>query len=238
MRSILTMTSYTHAIRTYFGRASRPLHADAAIWNKLLSTVKSPAVQEQITQLQQDPELLKDIENMKAVEDGPVKYEGVNMNELPAPGATMDWSKINEYVVSEEGKKQLLEIKKVFDEVEGFLAETSKPVEEIDWAHWRKVIRTPGIVDEFKNTVDNLTYPTLDLSPYVKQLQAEAAKFSEQIDTYVSEVDQAIGKIETDLSAIETDKPLNQQTPQDVLRADPQLAKEIHAELKEHNWNP
>merc|ERR1712196_429994 len=84
----------------------------------------------------------------------------------------------------------------------------------IDWAKWEKQIKTPGVVAEFKEAYSKLSIPAME-------------------DTFTAGLE---SKFAAALESAEAAASASEARIEEELAANPEIAAEIEAEIKDNKW--
>jgi len=147
---------------------------------------------------------------------------------------------------SDEYKKHAM---KTYQEMVAAKMENAKPVKEIDWSEFEGILDADLLAD-VKSTVATMQEEVLKKEhPIFKEFDQMAADFKVGVDGPGGLMEMArkreaagsagIEGIITELETLEKDiAGLKTMTIAEILENEPELRKEVEAELSEHNWAP
>lgn len=94
---------------------------------------------------------------------------------------------------------------------------------KIDWAHYKKLIPIPGLVDSFQKQYDavKVPYPADNVS---SQVDAQAKETKSEIENFKKSSDQRIASMQKEIDHLKSLLPYEQMTMEDYRDAFPDLA--------------
>jgi len=92
------------------------------------------------------------------------------------------------------------------------LENTPKEADPIDWAHYARAIRTPGVVDQFKTAYANLKYPTLDAKTALATIEESERKALQAAQEATKEAEAHLAKLQQQLKELAAAKSVDQLT--------------------------
>jgi hypothetical protein len=69
--------------------------------------------------------------------------------------SAVPWARLMFRYTDPKQREKLAQMQTRFQEVQGLYAAVPKEAEDIDWNHWSKTLKTPGVVDKLKATYDD-----------------------------------------------------------------------------------
>ena len=151
------------------------------------------------------------------------------------PVRAMDWNALAGKVSSDAARAEVSRLRELHGDLVSQAKAYEGAPEPIDFAHYRNVIKTPGIVDTVENAYNALTLPQ-----FVNEVAGEA---DEAYKTLVSEAESAMNasaarleELEAMIADAKTQVTTKETTVDEVLQRYPEIAKEIDQEIKEHEW--
>lgn len=94
---------------------------------------------------------------------------------------------------------------------------------KIDWAYYKKLIPTPGLVDKFQQQYESLKipYPADNVTP---QIDAQTQETKSEIAKFVQSSNERIAKYEKEIDHLKSLLPYDQMTMEDYRDAFPESA--------------
>ncbi|KAH7282110.1 hypothetical protein KP509_35G012400 [Ceratopteris richardii] len=148
----------------------------------------------------------------------------------------LDWDKLGKAVVSEEGRRELMNLRRAYDEFNNTLqTKFSLKPKPIDWEYYRARLN-PGIVDMFKKSYESIMFPK-----YVDTVTPEYKKKFEALMVKVTEQEEICRKKIAECKAnrkrlAEEKEAILTMTVDDYLAKHPELKTKFDEEIKNHNW--
>merc|ERR1712196_526615 len=105
----------------------------------------------------------------------------------------------------------------------------------IDWAKWEKQIKTPGVVAEFKEAYSKLSIPAME-DTFTAGLESKFAAALESAEAAASASEARIKELEGELAKLNNRRDWSEVTIEEELAANPEIAAEIEAEIKDNKW--
>lgn len=123
---------------------------------------------------------------------------------------------------NDEAKKQHLEL-------------TSEPL-DIDFAHYRKVLKNQSVVDEVEKAVKAFKPVTYDVSKTLKTIDIFEQKAVENAKLTEKSVLEEIEQLQATLKDIEGSRPFDQLTVDDVVKARSDIDDKVNYMIKNGKW--
>jgi hypothetical protein len=155
----------------------------------------------------------------------------------PAAKADLDWDALDTSIASEGGKRELAQLRTTYLDVQQKLDEMTKEPEPINWAQWKKEV-DPQLVDAFQKAYDSMPLPEYQdsgleaVQKTFDDLLVQAGELSAHSEKRMGEIQQEIKAIDAELDRVA------KLTIDDVLEAEPELGRRIHAEISEGKFIP
>lgn len=109
----------------------------------------------------------------------------------------------------------------------------------IDWDHWKKAIRYPGLVDEVKQIFDEIKTPDLEQEKKEAEAHIESVfnPIIEHYDQLVTEAEEETQKLEKDLGEAEFIRDnIQDLSSEEFLKRNPSLKKSIEDDVANNKW--
>eukprot|EP00299_Pterocystis_sp_00344_P009654 c4127_g1_i1.p1 GENE.c4127_g1_i1~~c4127_g1_i1.p1 ORF type:complete len:258 (+),score=69.36 c4127_g1_i1:44-817(+) len=163
--------------------------------------------------------------------------------EAPKAARHFEWDLLSEIVTSEEGKKQLRDLRAGVREIQDWIAATTeKHTEPIDWKHFHQELDpfVPGFVDLSKKALEDIhaSATEIDLSAQFAQLEAQSKVVTSVLESFAQSAEEISREIHQDLEAFKSERSIADMSTEEVLALYPQFIHEIESEIAEGNWNP
>ncbi|CAM6115981.1 unnamed protein product [Calypogeia fissa] len=159
---------------------------------------------------------------------------GKNIAKVISKG--IDWDFIAKAVVSDEGRRELLALRRSFEDVSDTLENKFSTKEvKIDWKFYTERLG-PKIVDTFKSSIDSLQIPdyedkqTPEYKKKYEEILSKATELEEESKKEIVRLDGELEKIRREKDLLRT------RTVDDYLRENPKLKEEIDGEIRNQNW--
>eukprot|EP00270_Netrium_digitus_P009941 TRINITY_DN305_c0_g1_i1.p1 TRINITY_DN305_c0_g1~~TRINITY_DN305_c0_g1_i1.p1 ORF type:complete len:164 (+),score=59.52 TRINITY_DN305_c0_g1_i1:121-612(+) len=148
----------------------------------------------------------------------------------------IDWDYLARVIVSADGKREMLQLRRAFDEVSNSLETkfSAKPV-TIDWETYRQKLN-PEVVDSFQQSFESLNIPdyedkfTPDYEKKFKHLLVKAEQEEEFSKKEVIRLKAELEKVQAQKAALMT------QTVDDYFAKNPEVKEKIDEEIKDNYW--
>eukprot|EP00250_Pteridium_aquilinum_P028224 c3679_g1_i1 orf=659-1150(-) len=148
----------------------------------------------------------------------------------------LDWEKLGKAVVSDEGRRELNNLRRAYDDFSNVLdTKFSLKPKPIDWEFYKARLN-PGIVDMFQKSYESLKIPKYEdtITPeYKKKFEALMVKVTEQEEISrkkIAECKANLTRIREEKEAIKT------MTVDEYFAKHPELKEKFDEEIKNHNW--
>jgi hypothetical protein len=149
----------------------------------------------------------------------------------------LDWAHLQSLVHSDEAKREVGKLKKLFEDTREALAVQSKAPAPINFDHYRKQLpANKDLVDLFEKTQKALKFP-----PYKGSEEARLAEKMQALSKQALEIEAAavkrIAELQLELAAVKKESErMATLTVDEVLDSDPKLAAELDKEIKDDKW--
>ncbi|KAG5368510.1 ATP synthase subunit d [Yarrowia sp. C11] len=150
----------------------------------------------------------------------------------------VDWGKIvSSLGLTGATVSSLQAFRKRHEEAKKNAYELQNQPTEVDFSHYRKVLKNQKVVDEIEQHFKSFKPVTYDVSKQLKTIDAFEAKALEDAKTTEGKVNQEIGDLQKTLENIESARPFDQLSVDDVFKARPDLEKKIEEMVKKGRWS-
>ncbi|KAI8143467.1 hypothetical protein BJV82DRAFT_610572 [Fennellomyces sp. T-0311] len=158
------------------------------------------------------------------------------MASLRAAAKQIDWSKLSSSL-PQETVASLQAFRKRNDEAKRLLLELKEQATTVDFAHYRKVLKNQGIIDQAEKAVQGFKPVAYNLDAQLKAIDQFEAKAVERATTTVQKIDAELKDLQATLSNIEGSRPIEQLTVDDIIVAKPELTKNIEEKLQKGEYS-
>ncbi|XP_076292597.1 ATP synthase subunit d, mitochondrial [Lasioglossum baleicum] len=134
----------------------------------------------------------------------------------------IDWAAIAERV-AESQKTELTAFKAASDKILRRMTANPETPPKLDWAYYRKNIKTPGLVDKFQKEFEAFSVP-YPADKYTAEIEAQGKKEEEAVAKFKSEADEMIRDLSNQISHIKNLLPFEDMTMEDLAIIHPELA--------------
>ncbi|KAL4859752.1 Cytochrome P450 710A2 [Chlorella vulgaris] len=148
---------------------------------------------------------------------------------------TSVWDELSDLVSSDEGKRELATLRSTYADIAHKLTSMAKDQPEINWQEWQKEI-DPKLVQQFKQTYETMKLPTYEGND-IDEAATQFAELQKEAEQLVAFSKNRIVEIEAEIVNIQKEKKrIATTTIDDELAADPEMAKEVDAEVRENHF--
>ncbi|KAI9490398.1 hypothetical protein BDB00DRAFT_790306 [Zychaea mexicana] len=158
------------------------------------------------------------------------------MASLRAAAKQIDWSKLSSSL-PQETVVSLQAFRKRNDEAKRLLNELKEQSTTVDFAHYRKVLKNQGIVDQAEKAVQGFKPVAYNLDAQLKAIDQFESKAVERATTTVQKIDAELKDLQATLGNIEGSRPIEQLTVDDIIIAKPEITKDIEAKLQKGQYS-
>ncbi|KAG5177226.1 hypothetical protein JKP88DRAFT_87523 [Tribonema minus] len=153
--------------------------------------------------------------------------------------ATFDWDRILKGPVKPH--PSVLELRTDAAKVTAELAKYSEPPAPIDWASYRKRMKDPYVVDlmekDYAASQKSFRKFTVGELFDMDAAEVEFASRMERVNKQVEESKVELVKLEALLATMMKSRTTRETTVDDMIKAYPEMAKEIDEEIANHEWS-
>ncbi|RUP06754.1 hypothetical protein BC936DRAFT_140281 [Jimgerdemannia flammicorona] len=149
----------------------------------------------------------------------------------------IDWSKLTVNLrLSKDTVASLSAFRKRNDEARRVLADLKEQRTDVDFAHFRSVLKNKAIVDEAERAFRNFKPVTYDVATQIKTIEQFETKAVAKAQKTVEKVDAELRDLQVTLTNIETARPVEQLTVDDVLIAKPEITETVDKMVQKGKW--
>ena len=130
----------------------------------------------------------------------------------------------------------LTAFKKRHDEAKKEYIDLSSQSAEVDFNHYRQVLKNSKVVDEIERAVSSFQPVTIDVSKNLKNIEIFEQKAIENAQLAEKSVTKEIAELKATLKDIESARPFDQLTVDDVAKARPDLDDKTAYMVKNGKW--
>ncbi|EJD01280.1 ATP synthase d subunit [Fomitiporia mediterranea MF3/22] len=107
---------------------------------------------------------------------------------------------------------------------------------EVDFAHYRSVLKNKAIVDEAEKIFKDFKPVTYDVGSHVKAIEAFEAKAVENAKETEVKIEEELKDLQATLANIEKVRPFEDLSVEDVGNAHPEITKAVETMIKKGKW--
>jgi F-type H+-transporting ATPase subunit d len=149
----------------------------------------------------------------------------------------IDWTKIiSSLGLTGTTASSLTAFKKRYDEASKQQVLLSQQSTEVDFNHYRSVLKNKKVVDEIEAKIASFKPVTYDVSKNLKNIEIFEEKAIENAKLTEKSVLEEIKQLQVTLKDIETARPFDQLTVDDVAAARPDLDEKVDYMVKNGKW--
>ncbi|CAN6649449.1 ATP synthase subunit d, mitochondrial [Trichomonascus vanleenenianus] len=150
----------------------------------------------------------------------------------------LDWAKvISTLGLTGATASSLLGFRKRHDEAKKVMLELEKQPTEVDFAHYKSVLKNQEIVNELEKAYKAFKPTTYDVSKQLKTIETFEAKALENAQATEKLVSEELVELQKTLDNIENARPFEQLTVADIHKARPEIKAKVDEMLKKGSWS-
>ncbi|EEP78719.1 ATP synthase D chain, mitochondrial [Uncinocarpus reesii 1704] len=151
----------------------------------------------------------------------------------------LDWAKVSASLGLRGGTAASLQaFKKRNDDARRKVQTLSEAPQDIDFAHYRGVLKNKAIVDEIEKQMKSFKPQTYDVSRQLKAIEAFEAQAVASAEATKGKVEEELKYLEKTLDNIETARPWEELSVDDIVKAQPEIEKKTAELVKRGIWVP
>ncbi|KAJ1983927.1 ATP synthase d subunit [Dimargaris verticillata] len=152
--------------------------------------------------------------------------------------AKINWAKFNSALqLKKETSTALLAFRKRFEETQRVYNQLKEQKPEVDFAHYRQILKNKAVVDQMESTVKAFKPVAYDVQGQLKVIEAFEAKAVEKAQQTADQVENNIVDLREALKNIEASRPVQELTVDDLSQAFPEFDKEMEEAVKKGEWH-
>lgn len=106
----------------------------------------------------------------------------------------------------------------------------------VDFSQYRSVLKNQAIVDEIEKAYKSFKPATYDVASQIKAIEQFEAKAVENAQTTAKTIDAELSDLQETLQNIEQARPFEDLTVEDVMKARPDIQKNVETMVKKGRW--
>lgn len=106
----------------------------------------------------------------------------------------------------------------------------------VDFAQYRSVLKNQSIVDEIEKAYKSFKPATYDVASQIKAIEQFETKAVENAQTTAKTIDTELSDLQETLQNIEQARPFEDLTVEDVMKARPDIQKNVETMVKKGRW--
>lgn len=149
----------------------------------------------------------------------------------------LDWAKIiTSLGLTGSTAASLTSFKKRYDDAKKEQIQLSKQSAEVDFSHYRSILKNQKVIDEIEKAVNSFKPATYDVSKNLKAIEIFEEKAIENAKLTEKSVLEEVKQLQVTLKDIESARPFDQLTVEDVAKARPDLDEKVTYMVKNGKW--
>ncbi|KAM7205348.1 NAC domain containing protein [Rhypophila sp. PSN 637] len=161
-----------------------------------------------------------------------------NDNDIRSAALKLDWAKVATSLgLRGQTAASLQAFKKRNDDIRRKVQVLSEQPTEVDFAHYRSILKNQAIVDEIEKRFNAFKPATYDLSRQLKAIEAFEVEAVKNAQATKEKVDLELKDLEKTLTNIETARPFEELTVDDVAAAEPSIDEKTAALVSKGRWS-
>ncbi|SCU95742.1 LAMI_0F03576g1_1 [Lachancea mirantina] len=149
----------------------------------------------------------------------------------------LDWAKvISSLKLTGKTATQLTSFKKRNDEVRRKLFELQSQSTEVDFAHYRSVLKNSDVVNQIETHFKSYKPVTVDVSKQLSTIEAFESQALENAKETETVVAQELKDLQATLQNIESARPFDELTVDDLSKARPDIDAKVEEMVKKGKW--
>ncbi|BCR88908.1 F1F0 ATP synthase subunit d [Aspergillus chevalieri] len=151
----------------------------------------------------------------------------------------IDWTKVTSSLgLRGQTATALQAFKKRNDDARRKVQLLSEQPQNIDFAHYRNVLKNQAVVDEIENHFKTFKPATYDVSRQIKAIDAFEAQAVQNAEQTKGKVEAEIVELKKTLENIETARPFEDLTVDEVAAAQPEIDEKTSSLVSKGKWMP
>ncbi|RJE26112.1 hypothetical protein PHISCL_01555 [Aspergillus sclerotialis] len=151
----------------------------------------------------------------------------------------IDWVKVASSLgLRGQTASALQSFKKRNDDARRKVQVLSETPQEVDFAHYRSVLKNQAIVDELENHFKSFKPATYDVNRQLKAIDAFEAQAVQNAEQTKGKVESELRSLQKTLENIETARPFDELTVDEVASAQPEIDEKTASLVSKGRWMP
>ncbi|KAL2811792.1 ATP synthase D chain, mitochondrial [Aspergillus granulosus] len=168
-----------------------------------------------------------------------VKALRENDNDIRSAALKIDWVKVTSSLgLRGQTASSLQAFKKRNDDARRKVQLLSEQPQEVDFAHYRSVLKNQAIVNEIENHFKSFKPATYDVARQLKAIDAFESQAVQSAEQTKGKVEAELRSLEKTLENIETARPFDELTVDEVAAAQPEIDEKTAALVSKGRWMP
>lgn len=152
--------------------------------------------------------------------------------------AKLDWTQIiSKLGLTGKTAASLTAFKKRNDEARRAIVELKAQPTEVDFSHYKSVLKNQAIVSEIEKHVSSYKPVKIDLSKQLKSIESFESKAIENALATETVVAKELDQLKETLKNIDSARPFDQLTVEDVVKAKPEIDEKVEFLIKKGRWD-
>ncbi|ODM20296.1 ATP synthase subunit d, mitochondrial [Aspergillus cristatus] len=151
----------------------------------------------------------------------------------------IDWTKVTSSLgLRGQTATALQAFKKRNDDARRKVQLLSEQPQNVDFAHYRNVLKNQAVVDEIENHFKTFKPATYDVGRQIKAINAFEAQAVQNAEQTKGKVEAEIVELKKTLENIETARPFEDLTVDEVAAAQPEIDEKTSSLVSKGKWMP
>ncbi|TGZ81090.1 mitochondrial ATP synthase [Ascodesmis nigricans] len=158
----------------------------------------------------------------------------------PARSAALkvDWARLSTSLgLKGATAAQLQAFKKRNEDARRKVAALSEAPMEIDFAHYRSVLKNQAVINEIEQSYKSFSPKTYDVNKTLEAISKFEASAIKNAEETKGIVDKEIAQLQKTLANIETARPFHELTVDEVAAAAPEIDEVVEKNVKKGRWD-
>ncbi|GBB94730.1 hypothetical protein RclHR1_02400026 [Rhizophagus clarus] len=152
--------------------------------------------------------------------------------------AAIDWSKLTVSLgLKKETVAALQAFRKRNDEARRVVSALKEQKTDIDFEHYRKLLKNKSIVNEAENALRAFKPAKVDLTAQMRAVETVETKAIENAKKTAARVDTELRDLHNTLNNIEKTRPFENITIEEIVKAKPEINDIVEKMVKKGQWS-
>ncbi|KAI9290873.1 mitochondrial ATP synthase [Neoconidiobolus thromboides FSU 785] len=149
----------------------------------------------------------------------------------------INWSKLSGALASRQNTQgALINFRKQYDDVKRQLAQLEEQKVNVDFAHYRKLLKNQKVVDQLESTLKKFKPVAYNLQAQQKVIEAFETKAIQKAEETNAQIENEVASLKETLKNIESARPVDELSVEDVTTAIPEIDQRVEQRLINGQW--